>query len=114
MARINHWDFQLLVDTGAALTAITPEVAELCGVNLQRPIRSQRIFVAHQQFVEAPVVRLDHVSVGACEISDLEALVLGFPEELRIDGILGVNFLEHLRPTFEFDTATLVLRLQRK
>ena len=33
-----------------------------------------------------------------------------FPPRLRIDGVLGVNFLERFRSTFDFDTATLVLR----
>jgi len=27
-----------------------------------------------------------------------------------VDGLLGVNFLERFRPTFEFDETTLVLR----
>lgn len=112
-AQINGWDFQLLADTGAALTVITKDVAELSGIDLQRPERSQRVFVAHRQTFEAPVVSLNRVAVGSYEALDLEALVLEFPSELRIDGLLGVNFLEKLRPTFEFDTATLVLRERR-
>lgn len=103
----------MLADTGAALTVITKDVAELSGIDLQRPQRSQPVFVAHRQTCEAPVVRLNRVVVGGYEVSDLEALVLEFPDELRIDGLLGVNFLERFRPTFEFDTATLVLRERR-
>ena len=109
-ARINGWDFQLLADTGAALTVITKDVTELSGIDLEHPARFQQVFIAHRQAFEAPVVRLNRVAVGSSEVSDLEALVLEFPDELRIDGLLGVNFLERLRPTFEFDTATLVLR----
>lgn len=112
-ARINGWDFQLLADTGAALTVITKDVAELSGIDLQHSERFQQVFIAHRQAFEAPVVRLNRVAIGSYEVSDLEALVLEFPDELRIDGLLGVNFLERLRPTFEFDTATLVLRERR-
>jgi predicted aspartyl protease len=31
---------------------------------------------------------------------------------LRIYGVLGVNFLEQFRSTFDFDTATLILRVR--
>jgi len=36
------------------------------------------------------------------------------PAELRVDGVLGVNFLERFRPTFEFEQAVLVLRRFRR
>jgi clan AA aspartic protease (TIGR02281 family) len=113
-ARINGWDFQLMADTGAAWTAITRDVAELLGIDLRRPLRRQRIWIAHRQAVRVPVVRLDEIRVGGHRVRGLEALILQFPEELRIDGLLGVNFLERFRPTFEFDTATLVLRPPRR
>jgi hypothetical protein len=56
-----------------------------------------------------PVFELGHVQVGDAEVTDLEIGVVSFPYDLRIDGALGVNFLARFRPTFEFDTATLVL-----
>jgi len=37
-------------------------------------------------------------------------LIVALPVALRVDGLLGVNFLEKFRVTFEFDQATLVLR----
>jgi hypothetical protein len=40
----------------------------------------------------------------------LEVLVVHFPPRLRIDGVLGVNFLERFRSTLDFDMATLILR----
>jgi len=43
-------------------------------------------------------------------LSDVEVLVVSLPAELRVDGVLGVNFLERFRPTFEFEQAVLVLR----
>jgi clan AA aspartic protease (TIGR02281 family) len=109
-AQINGWDFQLMADTGAAWMAISRDVAELLGIDLRRPLRRQEVLIAHRQSIQAPVVRLDEVHVGGHRVRGLEALVLQSPEELRIDGLLGVNFLERFRPTFEFDTATLVLR----
>lgn len=43
-------------------------------------------------------------------MADVEALVLTFPRELQLDGILGMNVLKQFRMTLESDTATLVLR----
>lgn len=43
-AQVNGWDFQLLADAGAALTVITSDLAELSGVDLRHPVRSQRVF----------------------------------------------------------------------
>jgi predicted aspartyl protease len=57
-----------------------------------------------------PVVRVQSLQVGAQRLTDVEALVLGFPPELHVDGLLGVNVLGRFRATFEFDRATLVLR----
>ena len=109
IVRINGWDFKLLADTGAALTAITRDVANLLGIDLRHPVRMEKVMIASKAIRRAPVIRLREVKVGAYRVDNLEALVLEFPPKLRIDGLLGVNFLERFRPTFEFDTATLVL-----
>jgi predicted aspartyl protease len=58
----------------------------------------------------APVVQVSSLQVGAQRLMEVEALVLAFPADLRIDGLLGLNVLGRLRATFEFDRATLVLR----
>ena len=109
IVRINGWDFKLLADTGAALTVITRDVANLLGIDLRHPVRMEKVMIASKAIRRPPVIRLREVKVGAYRVDNLEALVLEFPPKLRIDGLLGVNFLERFRPTFEFDTATLVL-----
>ena len=38
------------------------------------------------------------------------AVVLDFPQELKIDGLLGMNVLGRFRLTIEAETGTLVLR----
>ena len=109
-AWINDCDLKLLVDTGAALSAITKDAAILLNIDFYHPVRLDQVVVANGAKITVPVVKLKEVKVGGYQASGLEALVLEFPPELRLDGLLGVNFLESLRPTFEFDTATLVLR----
>ena len=105
--RVHRYWF--LADTGAAQTVIRPQVAGEIGVDVTRPLRYQQIFSIHRM-ERASVVRLEQMQVGYHSLVGVEALVLDLPPSLRIDGLLGVNFLSRFRATFEFDIATLVLR----
>jgi len=68
--------------------------------------------IVSAQGLEAEVAsfRLQSLQVEGIIVQMLEVVVVHFPPRLRIDGVLGVNFLERFRSTFDFDTATLVLR----
>lgn len=101
--------YWLLADTGAALTMISVQAAEEMELDLAHPVRHERIASVHRP-ATVPVVRLGSVQVGAQRVTDIEVLVLSFPSDLRIDGLLGVNVLGRFRPTFEFTQNTLVLR----
>jgi clan AA aspartic protease (TIGR02281 family) len=101
--------YWMLVDTGAALTLLSQQAAEEMGLDLSRAVRQEHIASIHRT-VPVPVLLLESLQVGAHRVSDMEVVVLPLPPELRIDGLLGINFLERFRPTFEFDRGTLVLR----
>jgi clan AA aspartic protease (TIGR02281 family) len=101
--------YWFLADTGTALTMLSRQVAEEMGLDLTRPGRHERIASVHQ-VAQAPVLHIDSLQVGSRRVTDLEVLVISLPPDLRVDGLLGVNFLERFRPTFEFDETTLVLR----
>jgi len=100
--------YWFLADTGAAITMLSRQVADELGLDLSHPLRRERIASVHRM-AWAPVVRLDSLQVGSQRVTDIEVLVLSFPTDLRVDGLLGVNFLERFRPTFEFDRSTLIL-----
>ena len=91
------------------MTMLSRQVVEEMGLDLARLVRQERIASVHQ-VAQAPVIRLSSLQVGGRRVTDLEVLVLSLPPDLRVDGLLGVNFLKRFRPTFEFDEATLVLR----
>ena len=101
--------YWFLADTGTAMTMLSQRVAEEMGLDLTHPARRERIASVHQ-VAQAPVLRLSSLQVGGRRVTDLEVLVISLPPDLRVDGLLGVNFLERFRPTFEFDETTLVLR----
>jgi len=101
--------YWFLVDTGTALTMLSRRVAEEIGLDLTRPVRHERIASVHK-VTQAPVLRLNSLRVGSQLATGIEVLVLSLPPDLRVDGLLGVNFLRQFRPTFEFDQGTIVLR----
>jgi len=100
---------RFLVDTGATLTVISQKFAQEMKLDITKPIRQIQIASAHQM-AKTPVVRLDSLQAGDKKINNLEVLIIALPAALRVDGLLGVNFLEKYRVTFEFEQATLVLR----
>lgn len=101
--------YWFLADTGAAITMLSHQAAEEMGLEVSSPFRQERIASVHQT-ASAPVIRLSSIQVGSCRLTDFEAIVLPLPVELRVDGLLGVNFLQRFRPTFEFGSSVLVLR----
>lgn len=48
--------------------------------------------------------------MGIAEIHDIEIALMDLPSGVTIDGLLGVNVLDHFRATFDFRHAALVLR----
>jgi predicted aspartyl protease len=56
---------------------------------------------------------LEALSVGGHEVRNIDVLILELPSELRIDGLLGMDFLGRFRTTVEPDTATVILRAVR-
>ena len=100
----------MMVDSGAAYCCITPEIARFLGYDLLRPMTRRSIASVQGVDVEVPSLRLQSLQVEGIIVQMLEVLVVHFPPRLRIDGVLGVNFLERFRSTFDFDTATLILR----
>ena len=100
----------MMVDSGAAYCCITPEIGRLLGYDLHRPTARRSIASVQGVDTEVPSFRLQSLQVEGIVVQALEVLVITFSPRLRIDGILGVNFLEHFRSTFDFVTATLILR----
>ncbi|MFW6147988.1 MAG: retropepsin-like aspartic protease family protein [Thermodesulfobacteriota bacterium] len=101
--------YWFLVDTGTAMTMLSTQVAEEMALDVEHPVRYTPIASVHK-VTQAPVVRIDSLHVGGQRVTGMEVLVIPLPSELRLDGLLGVNFLSRFRPTFEFDQSIIVLR----
>ncbi len=107
--QIDALDFEFLVDTGAAYTAISTDLATLLDLT-PSPQRQLRIVLAQGAPLNMPQVLLPELLIGRMRLSQVDALVMTFPAALMLDGILGMNVLSQFRMTLENDTSTLVLR----
>ncbi len=104
----NGRSMRLLIDTGASLTILTPEVLEQHGIRYRETGRSGVFNTANGQ-VRAPVYKLDYLSVGGWQVHHLEIGVLDLGSRSGVDGLLGMNFLSHFQ--FFIDQNEALLRL---
>jgi clan AA aspartic protease (TIGR02281 family) len=112
-AEINGLPTDFLFDPGAALTGINRKFADYFGISID-PTRTMRITTAHDREVDMPIITLKEIRVGGVIRKNLPALVITFPPNFEVHGLIGMNFLKGLRFTVEMDTGTLILREARK
>ena len=98
---------RLLLDTGASLTVITPQLLQNLGLDYNHPQRKAWFNTANG-VVEAPIFIIDRVSVGSQIVDELEVAVMDLDSQ-NISGLLGMNFLQHFR--FSIDQHNNVLYL---
>ena len=99
---------RLLIDTGASLTIFTPDVLEQRGIRYQDTGRTG-VFNTANGRVRAPVYKLDSLAVGDWEVRQIEIGILDLGGRSGVDGLLGMNFLNHFQ--FFIDQNEAVLRL---
>jgi predicted aspartyl protease len=68
------------------------------------------VFTAAGTYATVNTGRIDRLRLGAADLHNVEIAILDMPGGVSIDGLLGVNVLDRFRVTFEFRSATLVLR----
>ena len=106
---VNGQDFEFLVDTGSAYTALSSAAVAALRLTPQR-LPERRIAAAFGGPMRVPTATVDQIAVGSQTARNLVVVVLNLPEELQLRGLLGMDYLGRFRVTLESDTATLVLR----
>jgi clan AA aspartic protease (TIGR02281 family) len=108
-AVVNEADvLSLILDTGASLTSVKPEVLTNLGIDPWNSKDIRKLSTANG-IVDAPVIILPILAVGEQVISELEVAAINFTEKPDIDGLLGMNFLQNYR--FFIDQSKDVLKL---
>jgi len=102
----NRESVTLMIDTGAAMTILTPQLLANLGYDLDG---RQAYFSTANGVVQAPVVAVNRLALGQAGINQLSVGVLGLPLAEGIDGLLGMNFLRHYQFRIDQDRGQLYL-----
>lgn len=110
-ARLNgSRDAKLIVDTGADITILSNQVARDAGILPSSYISTVTLNTAGGP-VRADVARLDTISVGAAEVSQVPVALHDLPDApVGVDGLLGLTFLDKFLVTLDAQKGELHLR----
>lgn len=100
---------QFVLDTGATLTCVNESVADTLDLPARRGQFGIGAGIGSSGSLQ--LVAIDSLRVGATTAFDLTACVLDLSQleqaGLRVDGLVGLNFLKSFRVTLDFGTNTL-------
>ena len=112
---INGQPMTLILDTGAAITTITPEAAQKAGAAPPPGAITRRVTVVGGRVLEVPVTRLRALGLSEYAVEDVDVVVVdGLPHRSSVQGLLGYDVLRHFRVTLDREARQLVLEPVRQ
>ncbi len=102
---------KLIVDTGAAITLLRPDVAKDMGIDPDA-LGNRRRFATPGGVVEAPVTWLDTIVIADHVLWNIEIGIVELQAPEHVGGLLGMNILGQFE--FDLDQGQAVLSLARK
>jgi clan AA aspartic protease (TIGR02281 family) len=91
-----------LIDTGASYTVITPKMAASLGITIAADSPTVPVTTANG-ILHAPVVRLNHVSLGGLQVDNVDAVVTELGDSPQLSGLLGMSFFQGMDLSFKQD-----------
>ncbi len=100
----------MILDTGASYTILSPRLFSQLGLSIPASAPLVQFVIAGGQRVRAPLVTVDSLEIGHSRVGSLEVLAYdAIPEDPTLDGLIGLNFLNHF--TVNIDRGAGVLTL---
>ncbi len=98
----------MVLDIGASLTMIPPDIAEKLGYD---PASSERTvdLITATTIEEAPVVTLEAIELLGQRIARVDVACKELPPKSRAQGLLGINFLDNFDIELFYKTGRLEL-----
>jgi predicted aspartyl protease len=91
-----------MVDTGASRTIIGPLLARRLGLTVPKDAVRHDLRIVGGTVVTVPFIRVGSLQVGEAMIEQMDVGVYDFAPDVRIiDGMLGGDFLNRFRVTFD-------------
>jgi predicted aspartyl protease len=107
-----HGPFNFVLDTGASFSVITPDTAKAAGV---RSTGKSPTAVGAGGFVKASLAKLKTLRLGTRTARNLGVAMMSLDEVekrlgVRIDGLIGYNFLKNYVVTINYPERRLFLK----
>ena len=83
----------LLIDTGASFTIISNKILEQLEYDLSKTTKKQQIITGKGITSPIPIISVSWFNCAGKIINNFELLGYDIPQSLKVDGILGMNFL---------------------
>lgn len=96
-------------DTGASSTIISWDIAISLGYDPTRVTRRVRI-ITGSGVEYASVITVQKLTAIGESIANIEVLCHDLPEDSKVDGLLGLNFLRNFDIDISFSKATVAIR----
>lgn len=104
----------LLLDTGAWQTVFGPALVQRLGLSV--PVTAPRIIItaAGGKTLDMPLVHINSIKIGTVAVEALDVGVYdALPEEKEVDGVLGMDVLNHFKMTINRELRQLTLELRK-
>jgi len=96
-----------LLDTGAELSAISPKLARVLGLDGKR--KTMIRLVTPTGAMEAPLVRLSSLTLGGATVTDLPVVVISMNAPPGVNVIVGLDFLARFESEIDSGAPSLTL-----
>lgn len=98
----------MALDTGARVTVITPRLARELGLEPDEMTPTVKV-VSATGSADATALTVASVSILTAEVRDLRVVCHALPGSLGLDGVLGLNFLNHFNVEINSETESVTL-----
>jgi clan AA aspartic protease (TIGR02281 family) len=99
-------EIDMILDTGAAYTVISWDVAKDIGYDPAISERRMPIVTANG-VIEAPLITVESVNVANLRAKAIDVICHDFPEIAGIEGLLGLSFLKNFRTLIDYASGIL-------
>lgn len=91
----------LILDTGAAFTALSRSILKILGYDPAVASERQEIVTANG-VIEVPKVTVKSIRIGDAEANKIEVICHDIPELVEVRGLLGLSFLTRFRTVIDY------------
>ncbi|MCX7927082.1 MAG: retroviral-like aspartic protease family protein [Candidatus Omnitrophica bacterium] len=104
---------RLILDTGASLTFISPEVAHKLGIDINSIKKTCEAVLADGSKTTVKLINLKSIQVGKIEAFDVPVAIMNLRGEENKDGLLGMSFLHNFKVNIDYEHQTMTLEKRK-